>query len=132
MEEAKEIEKANWDKARDIFKSKLEKDHKTDAIELFLKDYTSIEDVQKTADKIGQDANNNYKEGYVTIGGKKLLRKEKIATLLERVRQLANIGDIAVKAAPETIGLVWCGFRMMLSVRMARCSCLSYVTYFNR
>lgn len=44
------------------------------------------------------------------------LKSNSCGPILERLDVIAEIGDIAMKAAPESIGLVWTGFRFVFKV----------------
>ncbi|KAK2597702.1 hypothetical protein N8I77_012469 [Diaporthe amygdali] len=41
---------------------------------------------------------------------------QRYGTVLERLDVIAGIGDIAMKAAPESVGLVWTGFRFVFTM----------------
>lgn len=48
--------------------------------------------------------------------GQAAWKSNRCGPLLERLDVIAEIGDIAMRAAPESVGLVWTGFRFVFKV----------------
>lgn len=46
-------------------------------------------------------------------------KSNRCGPILERLDVIAEIGDLAVKAAPESVGLVWAGFRLVFKVSIS-------------
>lgn len=44
------------------------------------------------------------------------LKSNRFGRLLERLDLMVEIGDVAMKGAPEIVGLVWAGFRFVFNV----------------
>jgi hypothetical protein len=88
-----------WRLARERFQ---ENHRKSDPRRLqeFLKDHISIE---KAKDACNAAQNNASKEYSPAIGG-----------ILEKIDVAMRMGDLAMKAAPESVGLAWAGVRLCM------------------
>lgn len=91
------FERNNWIEARRRFKTK-EKD--TEQLRLFLKSETTRSSVKQTCEELREKSDNEYRQGFGSI--------------LANIDALMNVGDLAIKSAPESIGLAWMGIRMCL------------------
>src|SRR5436189_1658914 len=92
-----DFEGFNWSKARETFKTR----HKdTDQRRSFLQSQTTGTSVKDTCLKLQNEADRKYHPG---LGG-----------ILEKVDALMKVGDLAIKSAPESVGLAWMGIRTCL------------------
>lgn len=92
-----DFEGKNWTHARIDFKEKHENNQ---MLGLFLRSTTNGDDVKRECLKLKQISENKYQPG---LGG-----------ILENIDALMNLGDIAIKSAPESVGLAWMGVRSCL------------------
>ncbi|KAJ9653411.1 hypothetical protein H2198_007409 [Neophaeococcomyces mojaviensis] len=92
-----DFEGSNWDKARKRFV----RNHKdTEQLRLFLKSRMHGSEVKDVCLKMQEESDNKYHSGF---GG-----------ILENIGTLMTIGNVAIKSAPESVGLAWMGIRMCL------------------
>ncbi|OCK76384.1 hypothetical protein K432DRAFT_360469 [Lepidopterella palustris CBS 459.81] len=99
-EGAPSFEKVNWDKARQMFKDgRKEKDDER-KLEDFLKERCSIEAAKAACEATKQAASAEYSPA---LGG-----------ILAKIDIAMSVGDLAIKSAPESIGLAWMGIRLCL------------------
>lgn len=94
---ASKFEGKNWRQARSSFKSKHENNV---ALRSFLGSQTDAYDVKAQCLELKRTSENKYSQG---LGG-----------ILENIDALMNLGDVAIKSAPESVGLAWMGVRMCL------------------
>lgn len=97
LEEGIKFEKHNWSQARERFLA-AHKDSDSRTLQDFLKSQTSI-DVAKSACRNAQ--RNAEGEFSPALGG-----------ILEKIDVAMRVGDLAMKSAPESIGLAWTGVRL--------------------
>ena len=94
-----------WDKATRSFEQQLrEKPEDPVAIENFLQDKASLEDARQSATSLQNDSNRKY--GSSESNGKGISAKW-IRRILENLDSFLTFGDVAMTAAPESIGLAW-------------------------
>ncbi|KAL9088488.1 MAG: hypothetical protein Q9165_006212 [Trypethelium subeluteriae] len=74
--------------------------HKEARLQRFLKDYKS----EQTVQKICEDKKRNGSEQYGKVMSK----------ILDKIGMFTTAGNIAVKAAPESVGLAWMGISVVL------------------
>lgn len=48
-----------------------------------------------------------------------VMKSKRWRPLLARLEVIAEIGDMAMKAAPESVGLVWTGFKFVFDVSVS-------------
>ncbi len=115
---AGDLEDQHWAQAREALQHKLESEGEDSKVILdYLKDNVTAENALATCKNVKERAEREYSKGYVlTIKGKQFINKEKLGKILQRVEGFVRAGDLAVKAGPETVGLVWSAFRMLLQV----------------
>lgn len=92
-----DFEGYNWSQARETFKTR----HKdTEQRYDFLQSQTTGSSVKETCLKLQSESDAKY---FKSLGG-----------ILSKIDTLMNVGDLAIKAAPESVGLAWMGIRMCL------------------
>lgn len=91
------FEANNWGAARDSFQ-KVHKDRK--AMAEFLADQTTPHQARTSCLEAQMRAKSQYNPG---LGG-----------VLSKIETFMNVGDLAMKSAPESVGLVWTGIRLCL------------------
>lgn len=94
------FESRAWKEAVSAFKNS--KAHKPNNYEQFLKDYSTAEEAQKTVAYEKKRCGSKY--------------SNKMGKLYEKIDTFLQMGDLIVKAAPESIGLAWTGIRLCLNV----------------
>lgn len=94
-----EFEKAYWREAIELFKESSDADEKQTAN--FLKEWDRPEQVKSFFESTKQRADKEY--------------SPRFARILEKMEVAMSVGDIAMKGAPESVGLAWMGVRMCLS-----------------
>ncbi|KIW24280.1 uncharacterized protein PV07_10007 [Cladophialophora immunda] len=90
------FEKEAWNAARAVFSGS----HDPINFQPFLKDYTTPESCRSSVVQAQKDANSEY--------------NGKLGAILDKVDQFMKVGDLAIKSAPESIGLAWTGIRLCL------------------
>ena len=93
-----DFEGSNWNKARIRF---VKAHTNNTELRLFLESRMQGSDVKNMCLKMQQESDNKYHSGFGSI--------------LENINALMNIGDVAIKSAPESVGLAWMGIRMCLN-----------------
>jgi hypothetical protein len=95
---ALDFEALTWREAVNNFR--MQSDHKTQRLDEFLKTYTTPQAVSQTLRERQRDAPNQY--GPV------------LSKVLGKIDIFLAAGDIAVKGAPESVGLAWTGISLAL------------------
>ncbi|OAL21542.1 hypothetical protein AYO22_07938 [Fonsecaea multimorphosa] len=90
------FEKEAWNAARAVFSG----NHDPVNFQPFLKDYTTPESARSSVVQAQKEANSEY--------------NGKLGAILDKVDQFMKVGDLAIKSAPESIGLAWTGIRLCL------------------
>ncbi|KIW78612.1 hypothetical protein Z517_08450 [Fonsecaea pedrosoi CBS 271.37] len=90
------FEKEAWSAARVVFSG----NHEPVNYQPFLKDYTTPESARASVVQAQKEANSEY--------------NGKLGAILDKVDQFMKVGDLAIKSAPESIGLAWTGIRLCL------------------
>jgi hypothetical protein len=92
-----DFELRNWSRARTKF---LANHHDGDQtrIDEFLKGTATVEMAKASCSKAQEQARKEYSSA---LGG-----------ILEKIEVAMRVGDLAMKAAPETVGLAWTGVRL--------------------
>ncbi|KAF2761902.1 hypothetical protein EJ05DRAFT_496790 [Pseudovirgaria hyperparasitica] len=96
-------ERLYWEKARKAFKAgRLDKDgEKTESkIDDFLKERSTPQEARELCKATKQAAGEEYS---ASLGG-----------ILEKIEIAMQVGDLAIKSAPESVGLAWMGIRLCL------------------
>ena len=102
--EAPNFERAYWEKARKSFKQgrmqgkKDKEDEKK--LDDFLKDWSTPQETKELCKKVQKEADDEYSP---SVGG-----------ILEKIEFAMSVGDLAIKSAPESVGLAWMGIRWCL------------------
>lgn len=92
-----DFESQNWNKARATFMGR----HKdTDQRRKFLQQQTTGSSVKEACLSLQNEADLKYAKG---LGG-----------ILSKIDALMKVGDLAIKSAPESVGLAWMGIRLCL------------------
>ena len=92
-----DFEKKNWNKALSDFQAKYKEKKK---IIEFLKSQSSPQEARAYAVNAQGKADKRYASG--------------LGRVLAKIDAFANAGDVAMKAAPESVGLAWMAVRMCL------------------
>ncbi|OAP59095.1 hypothetical protein AYL99_06393 [Fonsecaea erecta] len=90
------FEREAWNAARAVFSG----NHDPANFQPFLKDYTTPESARSSVVQAQKEANSEY--------------NGKLGAILDKVDQFMKVGDLAIKSAPESIGLAWTGIRLCL------------------
>ena len=94
-----EFEARNWRAARDVFHN--ERGHKDKkAMADFLEQYESPQKAKASCIEASNRASKQYAPG---VGG-----------VLRKMEAFMNVGDVAMKTAPESVGLAWMGIRLCM------------------
>ena len=94
-----DFEARNWRAARDVFQNQRgHKDKK--AMAEFLRQQESPQQAKATCIEAGKRARTQYAPG---IGG-----------VLSKIEAFMKVGDVAMKTAPESVGLAWMGIRLCM------------------
>ena len=94
-----EFEARNWRAARDVFQNKRgHKDKK--AMANFLTQQESPQQAKASCIEASNRASKQYAPG---VGG-----------VLKKMEAFMNVGDVAMKTAPESVGLAWMGIRLCM------------------
>lgn len=94
-----DFEARNWKAARNAFQyQRGHKDNK--AIDDFLSRQETPQQAKASAFEPGKKAGKQYASG---VGG-----------VLSKIEAFMQVGDVAMKTAPESVGLVWMGVRLCL------------------
>ena len=94
-----EFEARNWRAARDVFQNKRgHKDKK--AMADFLTQQESPQQAKASCIEASNKASKQYAPG---VGG-----------VLSKMEAFMNVGDVAMKTAPESVGLAWMGIRLCM------------------
>lgn len=109
---------SSWEQAKRIFHEKLKEEEGGDLtkVQEFLRDNTTIKQAVESCESARKKANGEYSEGYVTVAGKQVFLRKRLARILKKVQMFVQFGDIAIQHNPDTTSLVWAAFRMMLQV----------------
>lgn len=109
--EAIDFESMYWKKARANFKQARSSD-KDDAkkLDAFLKEWATPQDTRDLCKSVQKAAADEYSP---SLGG-----------ILENIEIAMSVGDLAIKAAPESVGLAWMGIRLCL-----RCVADDFATF---
>ena len=91
------FEATNWAAARDNFQ-KGHKDRK--AMTEFLAEQTTPQQAKDSCRKAQTKANSQY--------------NPKLGGILSKIETFMAVGDLAMKSAPESVGLAWTGIRLCL------------------
>jgi hypothetical protein len=91
-----DFEKAYWREAIELFKERDEKQTTS-----FLKEWDRPEEVKNFFENTKRHADIQY--------------SPRFGRILDKIEIAMSIGDIAMKGAPESVGLAWMGVRMCLS-----------------
>lgn len=97
-----DFERMYWEKARRNFKlARIQKD-KDDEKKLneFLKDWSTPQETKELCKSVQKAAGDEYSP---SLGG-----------ILEKIDFAMTVGDLAIKSAPESVGLAWMGIRLCL------------------
>jgi hypothetical protein len=94
-----DFEKAYWREAIELFKESSDRDEKQTAS--FLKEWDRPEEVKNFVENTKRRAEKEY--------------SPRFGRILEKIEVAMSVGDIAMKGAPESVGLAWMGVRMCLS-----------------
>ena len=94
-----------WDEACHLFEQQLREKHEDPAaIVKFLQDKASLEDARQSATSLQSDSDRKY--GFSESRGKGISAKW-IRRIMENLDKFLTFGDVAMTAAPESIGLAW-------------------------
>lgn len=99
-ETAPSFEELNWNKARKIFKDGRKEKDDEKKLDEFLRERASIQDAKEACEATKKAASAEY---LPALGG-----------ILEKIDIAMSVGDLAIKSAPESIGLAWMGIRLCL------------------
>lgn len=94
-----DLEKSYWSEAIELFRGDRSRDEKQTAN--FLKEWERPEAVKGFFENTKRRADKEY--------------SPRFGRILEKVEVAMSVGDIAMKGAPESVGLAWMGVRMCLS-----------------
>jgi hypothetical protein len=97
---ARHFEERNWDRARQKFLDKHNSSNHPAKIEEFLADRITITDAKAACQASQQKAKEEYRP---TLG-----------SIMAKIEIAMKVGDLAIKSAPESIGLAWAGIRLCL------------------
>ena len=101
-----------WDEACRSFEQTLhEKCEDPAAIRQFLQDKASLEDARQSATSLQSDSDRKYGS---TEGRWKGISAKWIRRILGNLEQFLTLGDASMKAAPDSVGLVWFAIRTIL------------------
>ncbi|KAL8792428.1 MAG: hypothetical protein Q9195_004961 [Heterodermia aff. obscurata] len=101
-----------WDEACLSFAQALrEKREDPAAIRQFLQDKASLEDARQSATSLQNDSNRKYGS---TEGRWKGISAKWIRSIMGNLDQFLTLGDASMKAAPDSVGLVWFAIRNIL------------------
>ena len=92
-----DFESQNWNAARTTF---MQRHKDNDTRKIFLSEQTTGPTVKEGCLKMQNEADNKYAKG---LGG-----------ILSKIDTLMKVGDLAIKSAPESVGLAWMGIRLCL------------------
>jgi len=102
-----------WDEAYENFRQELyNQKEDPSAVESFLQDKASLEDAQHSAARLRDDSNRKYGTGDSRgkgISGKWIIR------ILENLGKFISSANVAMDAAPESIGLAWFAIKQVLN-----------------
>ena len=91
------FEATNWSSAREAFQRK---GHDKKRVAEFLKSYETAQSAKAGCIETQNKAGHKYAKG---IGG-----------ILSKIETFMKVGDLAIKSAPESVGLAWMGIRLCL------------------
>jgi hypothetical protein len=97
---ARHFEEQNWDRARQKFLDQHKSSNHPARIQEFLEDRITITDVKGACQATQQKAKEEYRP---TLG-----------SIMAKIEIAMEVGDLAIKSAPESIGLAWAGIRLCL------------------
>ena len=101
-----------WDDVCRLFEQTLrEKPEDPAAIRQFLQDKASLEDARESVTSLQSDSDRKYGS---TEGRSKGISAKWIGRIMENLDQFLNLGDASMKAAPDSVGLVWFAIRTIL------------------
>jgi hypothetical protein len=97
---ARNFEEQNWDRARQKFLDTHKSSNHPARIQEFLADRITITDAKTACQATQQKAKEEYRP---TLG-----------SIMAKIEIAMQVGDLAIKSAPESIGLAWAGIRLCL------------------
>ena len=101
-----------WEEALNAFvKGLRSKPEDAVAIERFIQDKSSVEDVRQSLISLQSDSNRKY--GSTDCGGKGISAKW-IRHIMENLDKFTSFGDAVMPAAPQSVGLAWFAIRNVL------------------
>lgn len=105
MDGVKTAEKPNferiyWEKARKNFKQGRKEKDDEKKLDDFLKERSTPQEAKELCKATQKKAGNEYSP---SLGG-----------ILEKIDIAMSVGDLAIKSAPESVGLAWMGIRLCL------------------
>ncbi|KAJ4355542.1 uncharacterized protein N0V89_003559 [Didymosphaeria variabile] len=105
MQGAKQVDNPNferiyWEKARRSFKEGRKDKDDEKKLDEFLKERSTPQETRELCKSTQKKAGNEYSP---SLGG-----------ILEKIDIAMSFGDLAVKSAPESVGLAWMGIRLCL------------------
>ncbi|ERF74527.1 hypothetical protein EPUS_08938 [Endocarpon pusillum Z07020] len=102
-----------WDEARDVFVQRLREEGEDRLlIEQFLKDKATLEETRQSAVNLRDDSDRKY--GINESRGKGISAKW-IRRIMENLDKFTKFGNVAMSAAPESVGLAWFAITQILS-----------------
>lgn len=101
-----------WDEGLNTFLEDLRsRGTPKNVIDGFLADKATAEETRRSAQSLQADTGKKY--GGVEVAGKKVPGKW-IAAIMDNIGRFVQIGDYAMKGAPETVGLAWWAIKQVL------------------
>ena len=102
-----------WDEARDLFVQRLhEQGEDRPTVESFLKDKATVEDARHSAVSLRENSDRKYG---LNEGRSKGISGKWIRRVMENLDKFTTFGNVAVSAAPESVGLAWFAISQVLS-----------------
>ena len=99
-----------WEEAYNVFEERLRKQSEDSfAIERFLEDQATLDDARQSVVSLRDDSDRKYglSEGH----GKRISSKW-IGRIMENLDAFTRVGDAAMQAAPQSVGMVWFAIRL--------------------
>ncbi|OAP63444.1 hypothetical protein AYL99_02671 [Fonsecaea erecta] len=96
-EEQMDFESRAWESAREQLRKKYQ-DADARGVDAFLSTRTTIDETKQACQEMGKAASQQY--------------QNVVKQILEKIDLFMKAGDVAVKSAPESIGLAWTGVRL--------------------
>src|SRR5690348_6308770 len=102
-----------WIEARDQFVEEMRaKGTDEKLIKTFLAEQSSPEDAKKVAASIAEGSEAKWNK--IQIGGKQVSSKW-VSRIMNNIDRFVDVGDYAMKGAPETVGLAWFAVKQILN-----------------